>query len=237
MRRWIRLGLDVVLPRACPTCDRPLPAGAPSPLCAACRAAIVVPVACPCARCGGPAPPGGTCVSCVQRCPAFTGARALGPYRPGDPRDVLARAVQQLKYHARRELAAPLGELLAEHYPYADDALLVPVPLHLSRLRARGYNQALLLARALARRRRLACDPRLLVRTRATPEQAELDADARRTNVRGAFALRRGTRPSHPSVVVIDDVLTTGATADACARALIAGGAGQVHLYTVGRTP
>jgi len=237
MRRWIRLGLDVVLPRACPTCDRPLSAGAPSPLCAACRAAIVVPVACPCARCGGPAPPGGTCVSCVQRCPAFTGARALGPYRPGDPRDVLARAVQQLKYRGCRMLAGPLAELLAEHYPFPDDALLVPVPLHLSRLRARGYNQALLLARGLARRRRLACDPRLLVRTRGTPEQAELDADARRTNVRGAFALRRGARQAPRNVVVIDDVLTTGATADACARALIAGGARHVHLYTVGRTP
>jgi ComF family protein len=237
MGGWIRFGLDVVLPRACPTCDRPLPAGAPSLLCMACRVAIAVPVASPCVRCGGPAPPTGTCAACVRRSPVFASARSLGPYRPGDPRDVLARAVQQLKYRGCRALAGPLAELLAEHCSFPDDALLVPVPLHLSRLRARGYNQALLLARQLAYRRGMAHDARVLVRVRATPEQAELDADARQTNVRGAFAIRRGARLSHRVAVLVDDVLTTGATADACARALIEGGARHVHVLTVGRTP
>jgi ComF family protein len=237
MRRWIRLGLDVVLPRACPTCDRPLSAGAPSPLCAACREAIVAPVACPCVRCGGPAPPTGSCTGCVQRSFAFASARSLGPYRPGDPRDVLARAVWELKYRGCRTLAGPLAELLAEHYPFPDDALVVPVPLHPSRLRARGYNQAVLLARGLARRRRMAHDARVLVRVRPTPEQAELDAEARRANVRDAFSIRRGAHLSHPIVVLVDDVLTTGATADACARALLDGGARQVYVLTIGRTP
>ena len=235
MRRWIALGLDVLLPRSCVTCDRALPAGTPSPLCAACTAAIVVPGDATCARCGGPAPV--FCPSCLQHSPAFTSARSLGPYRPGDPRDVLARAVQRLKYHGYRSLAAPLAELLAAHYPFPDAALVVPVPLHLSRLRARGYNQALLLARGLARRRGLACDARVLARTRATAEHATLGAEARRANVRDAFRLRAGAALRHMTVVLVDDVLTTGATADACARVLHAAGACEVHVYTVGRTP
>jgi len=243
MREWIRLGLDVLVPRACLACDQPLAAGAASALCAPCLAAIVGssggpaagPVASACARCGALA--GARCPSCAKRCPEFTSARCLGPYRPGDPHDVLARAVQRLKYHGCRALAGPLAELLAAHYPFADDALLVPVPLHVSRLRARGYNQAVLLARGLARRRGLACDPRVLVRTRATAEHAGLGADARRANVRGAFRLRPGVHVHHPVVVVVDDVLTTGATADACARVLRAAGARQVHVYTIGRTP
>jgi ComF family protein len=188
-----------------------------------------------CERCGGPAP--ASCPSCLQHSPAFTCARSLGPYRPGDPRDVLARAVQRLKYHGDRSLAAPLAELLAAHYPFPDDALVVPVPLHLSRLRARGYNQALLLARGLARRRGLACGPRVLVRTRATAEHATLGAEARRANVRDAFHLRGGMTLRHATVVLVDDVLTTGATADACTRVLYAAGARQVYVYTVGRTP
>jgi len=149
----------------------------------------------------------------------------------------LAAAVQGLKYRRRRKLADALGALLAERYPFAPDALLVPVPLHRARLGARGFNQALLLARALGHRRGLPVAPRLLVRTRATEAQARLPAAERRRNLDGAFTVRtqrlRLTRP----IVLVDDVLTTGATADACARALLAAGAGRVDVYTVGRAP
>jgi len=134
-------------------------------------------------------------------------------------------------------VADALGALLAEHYPFGPEALLVPVPLHPKRLRARGFNQALLLARALGRRRGLPVAPRVLVRTRATLAQAGLSAAARRRNLRAAFAVRSPARVARRLVVLVDDVLTTGATADACARALLNGGAARVEVYTVGRAP
>ena len=134
-------------------------------------------------------------------------------------------------------LAGALGALLAERYPFRPNALLVPVPLHPARLRARGFNQALLLARALGRRRGLPLAPRLLVRTRATDVQARLPAAERRRNLDGAFAVRAPRLCRARSVVRVDDVLTTGATADACARALLAAGAARVDVYTVGRAP
>jgi ComF family protein len=222
MSRWVRIALDLLLPRTCAPCGGALDAGARSPLCTACGAAIV----------------GLTQVSPSRRAlpSPLVSARALGPYVGGPPGNVLARTIQHLKYRGERGLAVPLGELLALHYPFADDALVVPVPLHVSRLRMRGYNQALLLARVLARRRRLPLAPRLLERTRATAEHAALGAAARSANVRGAFRVRVGHAPAPDTVVLVDDVFTTGATAAACAEALRAGGVRTVHVYTVGLT-
>jgi len=238
MASLIRAALDVLLPRACPPCGCSLPAGSASPLCATCRAAIIRPAAIGCARCDGAvAQRGATCAACCAHAQAFATARALGPYVARAPGNVLARTVQHLKYRGERALAAPLADLLAAHYPFAGDVVVVPVPLHLSRLRARGYNQALLLARGLARRRRLLLAPRLLERTRATAEHAALGAAARRANVRGAFRVRSGHTVEREIVVLVDDVFTTGATANACAEALRDAGALAVHVYTVGRTP
>ncbi len=235
--RWVRTALDLLLPRTCAPCGGPLVLGAASPLCATCTGAVVEPPQAGCARCGATLPaPSPLCARCLVRPPAFAGARALGPYRAEMPGNVLARVVQHLKYHGARELAAPLAELLSAHYPFASDAVIVPVPLHRSRLRARGYNQALLLARGLARRRGLLLMPHALERTRATAEHATLGAAARSANVRGAFRVRPAIDLAGARVVLVDDVFTTGATAGACAEALQAAGAGAVYVYTVGRT-
>jgi ComF family protein len=147
----------------------------------------------------------------------------------------LARAVRALKFRGHRAVAATLGEAMARVLPSGPHDLVVPVPLHVARLRERGYNQAVLLARALARTAGLHVMPSGLVRRRPTPAQADLDAVARRANVRGAFVAP--ARLAGAAVVLVDDVLTTGATADACARALRAAGARRVSVLTVGRTP
>jgi len=119
--------------------------------------------------------------------------------------------------------------------PVPDPDLLLPVPLHPERERERGFNQALLLARRLGRGWRLPVRADILVRVAPTSPQTELRAEARRANVRGAFGLRRpeGVRGLH--VIVVDDILTTGSTAAACAACLRAGGAATVGVLTVAR--
>jgi len=197
-----------------------------------------------CDRCGVPVGPTAQprlCPSCLHHPPRFASARAAALYRPAgpglNPPAPLAVAIQRLKYARRRALADALGHLLAARYPFAADALLIPVPLHVTRLRERGFNQAVLLARRLGRMRKLTVASRALVRTRATHAQPGLGAVARRRNLADAFALRPGTTVAGLAVVLVDDVLTTGSTADACAAVLLAAGASRVDVYTVGRAP
>jgi ComF family protein len=149
----------------------------------------------------------------------------------------LAGAIRALKYRQRRDVAATLGALLAERWPFGDDAVLVPVPPSSARLRARGHDHVLLLARVLARRARLRLAPGALRRVHPTATQVRLDAGARRHNLAGAFAVQHREAIRGRRVVLVDDVLTTGATADACAAVLAAAGAERVDVFTVGRAP
>ena len=152
---------------------------------------------------------------------------------------MLREALHAFKFRGKRAVARPLGDLLAEAgagYPGARGAgLLVPVPLYPDRERERGFNQAALLAERLGRLWGVAVAANALERTAATPAQTGLSGEERRRNVRGAFAVPRPARVAGRRVLLVDDVLTTGATADACARALRRAGAAEVGVLTVAR--
>ena len=170
------------------------------------------------------------CGACVAVPPAFDWARAAGVYA-GPLRD----AVQRFKFGRRPALARPLAALVLEQCAaaVADGVVLVPVPLARERERERGFNQAALLAERMATGLRAPLRTRWLARTRATAPQTALSATERRVNVRGAFVA--STSAAGIDVVLVDDVLTTGATAAECARALRAAGARSVGVLTVAR--
>jgi len=152
----------------------------------------------------------------------------------------MREAIHAFKFGGRRSLAGPLGDLVAglglSALPGPAPDLLVPVPLHRRRARERGYNQALLIARRLERAWGIAVRDDLLARQGATAPQADLDAAGRRRNVRGAFAVVNAAAIEGRHLVLVDDVLTTGATAAECARTLARAGASVVGVVAIART-
>lgn len=232
--------LDLVLPTRCLACGTIVEA--PGGLCAACwrETRFVAPPQC--ARCGLPFEHGsgaGTeelCGACTARPPVYDRARAALIHDAASRR--LAGA---FKFRDRTDAAPVLARWMAR----AGEALLAradvlaPVPLHRRRLLARRYNQAALLARAVGRLAARPVVPDLLVRRRPTRPQLGLDRRQRRANVGGAFVVRASRLPRIVGrrVLLVDDVLTTGATADACARALLRAGAAGVDVLTLTRVP
>lgn len=178
--------------------------------------------------------PGRLCGACRLDPPEFSWARAATRYG-----DSVREALHAFKFHGRRGLAAPLGDLLvdalADGLPAGAPDLLVPVPLHARRERERGFNQARLLAARIGRALGWSVRADVLGRSRATHAQTDLSGAARRANVRGAFRVRRPELVAGRHVAVVDDVLTTGATVSECVRTLHAAGAGAVGVLTVAR--
>jgi ComF family protein len=214
--------LDLVFPPRCAACGEPSEAG---PFCRVCAEAVD-PVPPGCSRCGLPGPDA-ACGACLARPPAFDAVRAGGLF--GGP---LADAIHALKYRDRPALARPLGAWLAARVPLPPGAAVVSVPLGRRRRRERGYDQAALLAGALSRAAGALRLRAALERVRETAPQVGRDREARARNVRGAFAAR-GVEGR--DLVLVDDVVTTGATADACARALRAAGARSVTVVSLAR--
>ena len=179
-----------------------------------------------------------TCGQCLARRPRFGRARACAVYdaseRTADP---LKTVLQQYKYGRNVSLAVPLAGLLLDCCPLPLEAydLIIPVPLHLTRLRWRGFNQAQFLAHRLAVAARLPLDPFALQRVRPTRPQVQLDVDQRRQNVARAFHVVRPQRVCDRRVLLVDDVYTTGATVNECSRALLQAGANTVDVLVLAR--
>lgn len=223
---------DWFLPGLCTLCAAPA-----SRLAALCRdCTVALPrqwPACPSCAALLPDPSAGQipCGRCQHQPPAFDATLALYTYAAP-----LDRLVQRIKYSGDLALARELGEQLAirvmESNPAHPD-LLVPVPLHVSRLRTRGYNQAVELARPLSRRLCVSMDHRLVTRTRATAPQQDLNRRERARNLRNAFAVHGdlGGR----QVAIVDDVMTSGATVASLAKALKRAGAGRVSVWVLAR--
>jgi len=218
---------EVLFPPVCAVCR----VRGEGPLCASClrRFTLITPPFC--AKCGRPAQGPTTVSACMYRCQAmrFTRARAAGIYE-----GALREAIHALKFGGCRALAEPLGDAVAAAHraivPRRTD-VVVPVPLHPSRYRQRGFNQAALLGRRVARAFDLPCDHRLLRRVHATDAQSRLTRELRETNVRGAFVCDRPVAGLR--VLLIDDVMSTGFTVSECAGALRAAGATEVTVATV----
>lgn len=174
------------------------------------------------------------CEDCQRLKPAFEFARSAVLYR--EPVDLL---LQDFKYHKATWLCEDFVDLLEgavrAKLPFSEIDVVVPVPLHPRRLRKRGYNQSALLAESLARRLNRRFDQRSLIRIRDTEHQARLSGDERRNNLKGALAVPNAQFVRGRTVLVVDDVMTSGATLSHCARALLDAGAARVWCATVGR--
>ncbi len=195
-----------------------------------------------CTSCGLPfaenVGPDHLCVRCRTQRPAFRKARAWALYHTGGATpQPLSEAIQHFKYQRRLSTGRALADLAAAFFPLAEEHydLAVPVPLHLDRLRWRGFNQSLLLAQAIGHARQIPVDPFLLERIRPTAPQTQLNERERSANVRGAFAVQNTARLKEKTVLLIDDVYTSGSTVNECARVLRRAGAAAVDVFTLAR--
>ncbi|MDY6951466.1 MAG: ComF family protein [Thermodesulfobacteriota bacterium] len=206
--------------------------------CASCQSRMTGIASPFCSRCGLPfvsrEGEDHPCSECLLERKSFRKARAFGVYEGS-----LMEAIHRFKYARRTSLSRPLSALTKDTFcrfwgPGAVD-LLIPVPLHIKRLRERGFNQAYLLIRRWAKLEKIVCDPFSLVRTRWTEPQTSLSRKERKKNMRHAFAVSHRERIEGQRILLVDDVYTTGSTANECARVLMEAGAEWVDLLTLAR--
>jgi ComF family protein len=236
--------VDWLYPPRCRGCGGRIHGRDAECFCAACWRQILLIAHPLCRVCGRPFPDASgddhICGPCLSRPPAFTQARAWACYpREEAAEHPLRQAIQRFKYGRKVSLGKPLGRVLAHGCrSWLEEwklNVIVPVPLHPKRLRWRGFNQSVLLGRELGRIFDLPLDPFLLQREVETPPQTQLSEEERRRNVRGAFVVNPSNSVENRSILLLDDVYTSGATVNECSRCLKAAGASEVYVLTLAR--
>ncbi|HVN90507.1 MAG TPA: ComF family protein [Candidatus Binataceae bacterium] len=240
----IRYLINFIFPPRCAGCDARFPIESREHVCVTCRASVERLSAPLCHTCGVPielsleAEQNRTFRECSATPPHFTMARAIARYRSIEEAYApLPSIIRRHQYGRDQALTHALAEFLDDPIPLADNDydLIMPVPLHPERLRWRGFNQAALLAATVARRLRRPLDVRSLARSRATAPQTAKDRRDRHRNVCDAFTVHRSAQLANRRVLLVDDVMTTGSTADECARTLLAAGARRVDVLALAR--
>jgi ComF family protein len=230
---------DFVFPPYCSGCRRRMPEGQREPMCRECWGRATLWSKGACQRCGAELPAGAfprLCSGCRIEDWPCADIRTPGPFA-----GPVAEAIHLLKYSERRSIARRLAGLMADclepesGHRRAD--LIAAVPLHPAKLRERGYNQAQLLADELSPKLGIPADRKAVWRCRHNPTQTKLNKQQRLDNVRGIFRVEQPFRVSGKTVLLIDDVLTTGATIGSCGRALLEAGASQVLALTAAAAP
>ncbi len=224
---------DLLCPERCAAC--PALVAALELFCASCRIRVHALGPPECEPCGCPLVSASRCPECTGRASPIRTARSWAAYHHPTGQSPVAAAIAAFKYGGARRLGRRLASVMAARVPDVGIALVVPVPLHPRRLRQRGFNQSAVLARRLAGRLGCPWDATLLVRTRDTPSQTALTPAERVRNVADAFTVRDPAPICARTVLLIDDVWTSGATARAAATVLRDAGAAAVDVLTIAR--
>jgi len=221
--------LNILFPETCPVCQGPAKEHAIAPICAHCWQTVSPYKGPACVRCGKPlvSDVSTTCGECLHDEPAFTSSRSFGLYE-----GALKKAINLLKYHNVKRLSRPLSDIITSVKKPAVDAV-VPVPLYEKRLRQREYNQSALLAKYSAESLGIAVILNCLVKTRDTVPQVGLRSQDRRKNIKNAFTVRKRELIKGKNIMLVDDVVTTGATVRECSRVLKKAGAENIYVITL----
>ncbi len=226
---------ELLFPPRCQSCDKQLAQAPPTLLCAGCRS-LLSPISSPlCPKCGTPYQDGEDhlCGVCLENVFAFEQARSMFLYQ-----EPVITLLARFKFAGRLSGLDTLTHLVKESGPpltAAEPDLILPVPLHLQRLRERGFNQSLLIARACFPMWSKKIKTDLLLRRQATTPQTRLSGRARRSNLRGAFSISRPERIAGKTILIVDDVFTTGSTLHECAKPLAEAGAATIEAFTLAR--
>jgi ComF family protein len=222
--------LNIIYPSQCPSCGGVSDIFSHSPICSSCWFQIKRYTGPSCRICAMPftSEYAEICMKCLKKAPPFSKVMNYGLYEGS-----LAEAINQLKFHGLKRLAKPLGRLLLSFDLSGMDGI-VPVPLSIKKLKERGFNQSLLFARVISRDKKIPLLMDILFKKKETPPQTRLSGKERLSNLRNAFIVKgdiKGLR-----LVLVDDVMTTGATVTECSKQLMKAGAKEVVVITLART-